>query len=543
MRRLGAPVAVALIALLVRALTAAAVTFPVPEDSAYYVAAARNLATGRGLITDAVWSYATPPLVVPRPAFDLWQPLAAFLAAPFMAVLGPSLAAAQVPTVLLGAAVAPLAWLVATNVAREIGLSPGRAEVVAFTSGLFVALAPLLVVHSAEPDSSAPYTALAVAACALIPASLRDDRRAGGARVLLGVALGLAYLARSDAVYVVAAYLLVAGVPRRTSLGRRLEGVIPTLAVAAIVVIPWQLRQATTWQASPVGQLVENAWSLRFGDIFAWAARPDLASYIAAGPATLIGLRVDAFIGDALLLLIAAFPAALVGVVAIAARPRLAVTQALRPLALTGVLTFAVDVLVFPVAGRAGLWAHGAGPAIVMLAISGALGLEAIVARVGAARSWQSPNGPFSRAGLIAPLAVAIVSMPLVALVATLEHERSTTTAAQYEALATASARWDLPADRPIVTDRPMWVSEALGQTALALPREPPSSVIDLMRHFRAGVVVVREDDPEVAAVALALAGYRDAAGRTCFPELPAVTPFRAFGFACATETATRPEA
>jgi hypothetical protein len=527
--RLGAPLAVAAIALLVRAIAAAAIPFPIPEDSAYYIDAARNLATGHGFVTDVVWSYATPPLIVPRPAFDLWQPLASFLAAPFMAVLGPSLAATQVPSVVLGAAMAPLAWLIARGAAREIGVPAGRADVIAFTSGLLVALTPLLVIQSAEPDSSAPYTVLAVAACALIPMSLRDEATARRARVLLGVALGLAYLARSDAVYVAVAYVLVA---------RRLERTVPSLAIAAIVAIPWLLRQATTWEASPLAQLIENAWSLRFTDIFAWSARPDLATYLAAGPARLIGLRLDALIGDALVLLVAAFPAAPIGIVAIAARPRLAVTPALRPLAIVALLTFAVDVLVFPVAGRAGLWAHGSGPAMVLLAIAGAMGLDRLLTAVGTIRSWQVPSGPFSRAGLIAPLAVAIVSAPLVAFVATLEHDRSTATAAQYGALAAVSARWEVPPGRPIVTDHPMWLAEALGHPALALPRESPASVIDLMRHFRAGAVVIRDDDPQVAAIGLAIAAYRDPAGRTCFPELPTVAPFRAFGFGCATETA-----
>jgi hypothetical protein len=319
---------------------------------------------------------------------------------------------------------------------------------------------------------------------------------------------------------------------------RGLERAIPALAVAAVVATPWILRQAITWEASPLRQLVENAWSLRFTDIFAWTARPDLATYLAAGPAQLIALRLDALLGDAVLVLVAAFPAVPVGLVALTLRPRFVVTPALRALALVALLTFAVDVLVFPVAGRAGLWAHGAGPAIVLLAIAAAFGLDSFVATVGAARSWQVPRGPFSRAGLIAPLAVAIVSAPLVALVSTLEHERSATTAAQYAALAAVSARWGVPTGRPVVTDHPMWLSEALGYPALALPREPPTSLVDLMRHFRGSAVVIRDDDPDVAPVGLAIAAYRDAAGRTCFKALPTVAPFRAFGFECATETA-----
>ena len=72
------------------------VVFPKPEDTAYYVGVARNLVEGRGLVSDALWSYATPPLVFPRPAFEVWLPLPTFLAAIPMLLLGPTLAAAQV---------------------------------------------------------------------------------------------------------------------------------------------------------------------------------------------------------------------------------------------------------------------------------------------------------------------------------------------------------------------------------------------------------------------------------------------------------------
>jgi hypothetical protein len=541
--RLRDPLLVFALALLARVATASGITFPIPEDSSYYVAVARNLAAGRGLVTDVLWSYATPPLAVPRPAFDLWQPLASFVAAPFMAVLGPSLAAAQIPSVLLGAALGPLAWLIARDAARQLDLPEGRASIVAFTGGLLVALAPLLVIQSAEPDSSAPYAILAVAACALMPAALARGGASGRARVLLGIAIGLAYLARNDAIYLLAAFLVLAtALPRadqRPVPGSGYAGrLMATLATAAVLVVPWLVRQAVVWDGSPIGQLVENAWVVRPTDIFGWSLRPTLGSYLAMGPGGLMGLRVDAFVGDLLLVLIGAFPAAVIGVIALIARPRLAAIPALRPLTLVAALTVAVDVLVFPVAGRAGLWAHGSGPAIVLLAVAAAFALDALVARAAAIRGWRPLDGPFSRAGLIAPLGVAIVATPLLALSASLEHERSTTTQTEYAALASVSSRWDAPAGRPVVTDHPMWASEALGRPALVLPREPPPAVLDLMRRFGAVAVVIRDDDPSVVATALLLATYRDGSGRACFPELPAVAPFRVLGFACATETA-----
>ena len=85
--------AVFVVALLVRVWAASVLTFPRPEDTAYYVGVARNLVDGHGLVSNAIWSYQTPPLEFPRPAFEVWLPLPSFLAAIPMAILGTTFAA------------------------------------------------------------------------------------------------------------------------------------------------------------------------------------------------------------------------------------------------------------------------------------------------------------------------------------------------------------------------------------------------------------------------------------------------------------------
>ena len=76
------------VALVIRGIAASFVPFAVPEGTAYYWGAARNVVEGRGLVSDALWSYYLPPLVLPRPAFEIWLPLPSFLALPAMTVLG-----------------------------------------------------------------------------------------------------------------------------------------------------------------------------------------------------------------------------------------------------------------------------------------------------------------------------------------------------------------------------------------------------------------------------------------------------------------------
>ncbi|MEO5939245.1 MAG: hypothetical protein ABIZ72_00015, partial [Candidatus Limnocylindrales bacterium] len=132
-RREAVLTAVALyaIALVVRAVSASLVVFPIPEDTAYYVSVSRHLVEGRGLVADALWSYQTPPLVFPRPAFEVWLPLPSYLMALPMLVLGTSFQAAQVMPVVVGAFVPVLAWRLAADVAAELDLPIGRARTLA----------------------------------------------------------------------------------------------------------------------------------------------------------------------------------------------------------------------------------------------------------------------------------------------------------------------------------------------------------------------------------------------------------------------------
>ena len=85
---LGDQVARVAIALLVRLWAAAQIPFAIPEDTAYYWGVARNLAEGRGFVSDAMWSYATEArdpatgafgFFFPRAAFEIWLPLPSLL--------------------------------------------------------------------------------------------------------------------------------------------------------------------------------------------------------------------------------------------------------------------------------------------------------------------------------------------------------------------------------------------------------------------------------------------------------------------------------
>jgi hypothetical protein len=90
------PVALFVLALAVRVILVAIYPDPAYPDSYYYVDVARAIAAGNGLNVDFVWIFAEvgnrlpDPAVLPIPSNAHWLPLASFIQAPFVALLGPT---------------------------------------------------------------------------------------------------------------------------------------------------------------------------------------------------------------------------------------------------------------------------------------------------------------------------------------------------------------------------------------------------------------------------------------------------------------------
>ncbi|MEX1173138.1 MAG: hypothetical protein WEG56_11065 [Chloroflexota bacterium] len=477
------------VALVVRTWFAVQIVFPKPEDTAYYVGVARNLLEGRGLVSDAMWSYATEPLVFPKPAFEVWLPLPTFLAAGSMALFGMSFAASQVPFVVIGAIVPVLAWRLAADVAAERGLPVGRARTVALGTGLTTAVYLPLLLHSALPDSTMPFAALALGACLLMARIARDPRGAGllDPRLIgLGILLGLAALSRNEAAWLA---LIWAGLAWFTTGGSvaqrvRLVGVVGVVALA--IFLPWMLRNLDAFGSPLPGQAITNAFSVTGFDIFAWNDPPTLARYLAVGPARLLEMRVEGLghnLGNVLLL--PGIPVALIGLVAM---PWQARGVAVRPLLLISVITFLVTSLIFPVATTWGTFLHAAGPAHVLLVLSAVLGMDAMLAAIGRRLGWTRPV-----AWLGATMGVA-ASLLFTAVLLPTFGGGSRATMAQYQELPPRMAAAGHPLDAtagPVISNFPIWIAEAQRIPALALPDEPAADVLDLASTFGARLVVL----------------------------------------------------
>lgn len=503
------------VALVVRSLFAAQVVFPKPEDTAYYVGVARNLVEGRGLVSDALWSYGTPPLMFPRPAFEVWMPLPTLLAAIPMLVLGPTLAAAQVMSVLVGATVPLLAWRLAADVAAERRLSPGRARTLALGTGLTSAVYLPLVLHSALPDSTMLFAALALAACLLMTRVLRDPRgaRIGDPRVLtIGALLGLAALTRNEAAWLALTWVGLVAVASGIERSAKVRLVGGVAIVAIVVFAPWALRNWSAFGSPLPGQAITNAFSVTGFDIFAWNDPPTLSRYLAVGPARLLEMRIEG-LGHNLVnvLLLPGFPLSAIGLVAL---PWMAAGLAVRPVVVLSVITFLVTSLVFPVATTWGTFLHAAGPVHVLIVISALLALDGLLAALSRRLGWTKEV-----AWLGATMGVAS-SILFSAVLLTGFGSGSRDTARLYAELAARMAAADRPLDGPdlrLISNFPIWVAETQRVSTLALPDETPEDVLDLAARFP-GTRYLILTSPESAHWPDDLEAGRP--GATCFTPL-----------------------
>ena len=509
-----------LVAVAVRAWAASLIVFPRPEDAAYYVGVARHIVEGRGLVTDAIWSFQTPPLTFPRPAFEVWLPLPAFLTAIPMLALGTSFAAGQVASILVGGLVAVLAWRLAADVAAERRLSAGRTRALALGAGLTTAAYLPLVLASVEPDSTIVFAALALGACLVMTGIAGGGPAATTWLVGLGVLLGLAALTRNEAIWLALAWAIVAwglagrsghaAEPGRRATWLRLVGIPAVVALA--VFAPWAIRDWLTFGTPLPGQAISNALSLKGTDIFAWSDPPTLARYLEAGPATLLGLRLIGFVHNAVdVLLLLGMPVSAIGLVAL---PWTAMGRTLRPLLLFGVVTFVATTLLFPVATTWGTFLHAAGAIEVLLIITALVALDGLIERLRAGRGWTRPVAWLGPALTIpAALLFSVALLPA-------EGAAAHATEARYAAIPAALEAAGVPLgaqDGPVITDFPVWFAETTGHTAIALPNEDAASVVALAATFGSTLLVVQEDNGGLWPEAIGAGG----AGSECLHNVP----------------------
>ena len=504
-----APLALFGLALLVRLVTMAWVPFPPTEGSLYYLDVARHLVAGEGLTTNVLWSYATPPMAVPRPAFDLWLPLASLIEAIPMLVAGPTHQAGQLGMAVLGAAIAPLAWAVAREAGTLDGLGARRTAAAAAAAGLLAAILGPWLIATVGPDSTVPFAVLGTLDALLIARLLRPGGSRAVEGLVLGGTLGLTYLARQEVVWI-GMTLLVLAVPviARGAPGARLGAALrllgPVVAGGLVVVVPWLVRQQLTFGGASAGQLVDNMLLVRNQQIFAIHDTPTLASWLGQGVAGIAG-NIARAVATQLTetLVLGAFPVGLAGlasVVGLRRRPSLRTPSALAVLLLSGALTFVATALLFPVATLWGTFQHASGPLLVGLIVAAVLGMDALMTRISVAREWHPVNVIVGPAALLAlALPVALIQLSSVRGSATdmerrIAAVRMALEASGREADGDAWIGTALDPGEPLVSDHPMALAWVLDRPVLVLPDDPPSVLGELARTTGARQLVILDE-------------------------------------------------
>ena len=288
------PVLLYALALLVRVACMIAFPDPAYADSSYYVDVARSLANGQGLSVDFVWIFAevggvlpaNPTLPIPSNAH--WLPLASFIQAPFIVVLGPTAVASALPLVLIGAIAAPLTFFIA----RDAGATP----LVQVAAGVLAAIPAAGTVFMSQPENFAIFQPLVAAVLWLAARGLRGDVRS---YVLAGLLVGLASLARNDAFLLGAAVGLVFVIDRWRAWRSGRPAHLPVIAAVgcialyALVVGPWFARQLLEFGSiSPTSSTGQALWLTEYRQWNSTTAETTLQTFLAAGPAVILETRL-----------------------------------------------------------------------------------------------------------------------------------------------------------------------------------------------------------------------------------------------------------
>jgi 4-amino-4-deoxy-L-arabinose transferase-like glycosyltransferase len=277
------------IALAVRVAAAWAVDYPPYTDPAYYLVVAERLAHGQGFTTPVLWSFLEvggrlpPDALLPVPANGHWMPLTSIVAAggiwALEGVLG-AWRAAQVPFVLLSAALVPGTYLVS----RE--LWPSRST--ALAAAVLVLLAGPFLVYYPQVNNIALFGVLGAGAAWSAIRAVRAER-AGWWLVASGALAGLATLTRVDGLLLL--------IPPAVAWWIRRERVsVAWLALAgaafAALLAPWMMRNLAVFGAAFPSAGGHTLWITSYNQQFSIAADPTLGSYLSWGPAGIIGSKL-----------------------------------------------------------------------------------------------------------------------------------------------------------------------------------------------------------------------------------------------------------
>jgi dolichyl-phosphate-mannose-protein mannosyltransferase len=488
------PILLYLLALVVRVGLVIVYPDPAYPDSYYYVDVARALAAGHGLNLDFIWIFAevgnhipaSPSLPIPGNAH--WLPLASFIQAPFIAVLGPTPWASAIPTVLIGSITAPLTWFIARDA--------GAIRAVGLGAAILAAIPAAGTVFMAQPENFAILQPLVAATIWLTVRGLKGSTRS---YVAAGLLVGLASLARNDGFILGLAVGLVFVWDRarawlsRGRLAPRLpwRAAVGCLGLYLIVMVPWFIRQEATFGSiSPTTSGGSALWIRTIQEWNSISADPSLSKFLAQGAGPIIGSRVGgliAAIGNFAVIICSVIlvPFLLIGAWA---RRR---SIDFGPWFLYAILVFAGAALLYPLHVPGGAFIHSA---VGLEAHAYILSMEGVAAMV----LWIAKRRPAWSPKTAVPLFIGavvtftVLTAPLYAIAV-----QSSWNASRAPRLALASQLDSLgvkPDDRILSIDT-AGIKYFTGRPGIVTPDDPIDTIEQVARAYDARWLVLERDD------------------------------------------------
>jgi 4-amino-4-deoxy-L-arabinose transferase-like glycosyltransferase len=472
-------------ALLVRLWLALQLPFPQLDDPASYIQAARNLATGRGLVSDVLWNYWVSFPAVTHPGNEFWMPAASMIMAGSLRLFGDTLLAAQLPGLIAGSLLAPLVYVMG----RALWPNQRRWSVLA---AILIVIGAVPVYQSDSADSSAVYTLLAT--LALFSGALAIDRRSLRWMALAGVLCGLSYLTRSHALLLLAALGLISLIALRREPKLWLKLMAALGLSFAVFFGVWSLRNLNVFGAIQPASLTTAAAARNYGEWFNYADLPSWTKLLADGPGPIVKARLNGLWYCLGVIVLSTFPYGLVGLPVVLFRKE----SLFRVFAVYGVALLLGSSLIFTVPSLTGSFYHSIGLYAVWAALGCVYALKYL---------YERP-----RARVLAVAGYALIVGLMVGQSALAWSSAIAASRAQGQQFA-AIARWlqsNVPAGEPIITTQANSLNYATGYPALTLPPLQGVSVVrQLADRYGARFIVVTEpnglypsalDDPAARA-------------------------------------------
>lgn len=496
------PVALFVLALVVRGVIFATFPDPAYPDSFYYVDVARAIAAGHGLNIDFVWIFAEVgnkipnPAVLPIPSNAHWLPLASFIEAPFISLLGPTAFASALPMALVGSLAAPLTWFIA----RDMGARP----LVGAAAGVLSAIPGAATVFMAQPENFAILMPLVAATIWCVARGLKGD---GRAFAIAGLLAGLATLARNDGILLAGMVGLVWLADRlrwwRAHRGRRswshvedrtpiplLAGVV-ALGLFLVVVTPWWIRQLAVFGSiSPTSSNGAALWLRNMQEWNSITAHPTLATFLAQGPQAIIASRLaglSSALANFVVLICSVILLPFVVIGAIAKRH----SSDFHPWFVYTFIAFAGATILYPVHVPGGAFIHtaiGLAPHASILAIEGLLLLVGWIS--GRRRGWDQ-----SRAASILVWGLVVIVVGSGFVWARSVEAGWDSARAPRQALATELTKLNVPIDDRILSIDAGGIKYWTGHPGVVTPDDPIDTIEAVARAYQTRWLVVERDN------------------------------------------------